>query len=67
MNKWVLLSAYSEKYKAMMLVSVLEDEGIECKMMDKIDSAFNFIGKVEVYIRQEDWVRAVYIKEKKEL
>ncbi|MCO5234100.1 MAG: hypothetical protein LC105_13310 [Chitinophagales bacterium] len=62
MNNWVLLSAYSQKYKALMLVSALEEKGIECKIIDKIDSAFNFLGKVEVYVRQENVVRALYEK-----
>lgn len=61
-NKWVLLSAFQKQYKSAILASSLDDKAIAYKMIDKVDSAFNFVGEVEIYVRQSDYVTALHIK-----
>ncbi|MCO5248329.1 MAG: DUF2007 domain-containing protein [Chitinophagales bacterium] len=62
-NNWLLLSTYQFEYKASILVGSLENEGIEYKIENKVDNAFNFMGKVEIYVRQSDFVKALHLKE----
>lgn len=66
-NKWVLLSAYTFEYKASILIANLENEGIDYKIDNKVNNAFNFMGRVEVYVRQSEFVKALNIKEKLDL
>lgn len=66
-NKWVLLSAYQQEYKSATLAASLEANEIAYKMIDKVDNAFNFVGEVELYVRQSDFVTALHVKEKLEL
>lgn len=66
-NKWVLLSAFQKEYKSAILAASLETHQIAYKMIDKVDSAFNFVGEVEIYVRQSDYVTALHIKENLEL
>lgn len=66
-NKWVLLSAYQQEYKSAILAASLEAQEIAYKMIDKVDSAFNFVGQVEIYVRQSDYVTALHVKENLEL
>lgn len=66
-NKWVLLSAFQKQYKSAILATSLESKQIAYKMVDKVDSAFNFVGEVEIYVKQSDYVTALRVKEKLEL
>lgn len=66
-NKWVLLSAYQQEYKSAILAASLEAKEIAYKMIDKVDSAFNFVGQVEIYVRQSDYITALHVKENLEL
>jgi hypothetical protein len=45
----------------------LEEKGIEFKIIDKVDSMFNFLGELEIYVQQTDYMTAKYIKENLEL
>lgn len=66
-NNWILLCAFHQKYKATIVAAALEENEIEFKMIDKVDSMFNFIGELEVYVDQSDFIRAKHIKENLEL
>lgn len=66
-NNWVLLCAFQRKYKATIITSALVEKEIEFKMMDKTDSAFNFLGELEIYVKQADFVTAQHIKENLDL
>lgn len=66
-NKWILLCAFQQKYKATIIAEALDEKEIEFQMNDKTDSAFNFLGGVEVYVKQEDFIKAQFIKENLDL
>ncbi len=62
-NNWVLLSSFHQKYKSDMLINALKEKNIPYRIIDKFDSAFNFIGRVEVYVERPNLIKALYIKE----
>ena len=63
-NDWVLLGAFALEYQGELLKQVLEDEGIDSVVVNKKDSAYRILGQVEVYVKQADFLKARYIKEK---
>ncbi len=42
----------------------LEEEGIQVYVINKMDSAYNNFGEIELYVSHEDVVKAKYIIEK---
>ena len=66
-NKWILLCAFHQKYKATIIAEALDEKEIMYQINDKTDSAFNFLGGVEVYVKQEDFIKAQFIKENLDL
>ena len=66
-NKWVLLCVFQQKYKAAILAATVEEKEIEYQMIDKTDSAFNFLGALEIYVKQTDFITAQFIKENLDL
>ena len=66
-NNWVFLVSYQQRHKSSILRAALETEGMEVKLVDKIDNAFNFMGSVEVYVRQDDFIKAKRVTEKLQL
>ena len=65
-SNWVLLSSYKREYQSALLAAALEERGIQYKMVDKVDSAFTFMGEIEVYVRRSEFVTARRLKEKLE-
>jgi hypothetical protein len=66
-NNWILLCSFQQKYKAALVEAALEEKEIEFKIIDKVDSMFNFLGELEIYVQQTDYMTAKYIKENLEL
>lgn len=54
---WKLIYSVDVLYKAELLKEKLEEEGIVADIIDKTDSFLKF-GDIELYVREEDEVRA---------
>lgn len=54
---WKLIYSVDVLYKADMLREKLEEEGIVSDIIDKTDSFLKF-GDIELYVKEEDEVRA---------
>lgn len=65
--KWVLLSSFQQEYKTNMLLAALKEKGISYRTINKFDSAFNFMGRIEIYVEQSNFVTAMYVKENLDL
>lgn len=66
-NGWVLLGSFALEYQGALLKQALEDEGIESIVVDRKDSAYRFLGQVEVYVKQAFFLKAMHVKEKTQL
>lgn len=55
-----------EHHMASIVKLKLEDEGIRVFMINKMDSAYNNFGEIELYVNQDDVMRALHIIEKTE-
>jgi hypothetical protein len=60
---WVIVHTTNQIYKAEILKQLLEDEGIDSVIMNKIDSNYLF-GEIEIYTRPDDVIRAKVLIEK---
>lgn len=61
MNKeWKKVYASGDLFDAELIRTKLVDRGIECKSLNKQDSAYLF-GEIELYVQTEDVVKAKYI------
>ena len=54
----------SELHLATILKLKLEEEGIHVILINKMDSSYNNFGQIELYVNQNDVIRAMYIIEK---
>ena len=61
--KWVLLSSFQQEYKTNMLIAALKEKEISYRTINKFDSAFNIMGRIEVYVEQSNFITAMYVKE----
>jgi len=59
-NNWVKVFSSSKAYLVEITHSVLEEEGIESVIMNKIDSAYQF-GESELFVKDEDALIALQI------
>lgn len=66
-GEWVILNTFPLEYQAALLKAALDEEGIECFINNRRDSAYRFMGEVEVYVKNKDYVAARHIAEKLEL
>lgn len=66
-NNWVLLCRINEKYKADLLTQALREKQIPFRVINKVDSAFNFMGGYEIYTQQSKLIIALRTKEKLDL
>ena len=58
MEGWKKLIEKSSRVEASVLEAALEEAGIKVEFIDKVDSAYNTFGEVEIYVREEDWEKA---------
>ena len=59
-SEWKKIYATGVLFDAEFIKSKLIDEGIECKTLNKKDSAYLF-GEIELYVQAENVVRAKHI------
>ena len=60
MNKWQKVFADSREYRADIVVSVLEDSGLQPVVVNKKDAAYQ-MGLFEVHVPADDVIRAIKI------
>ena len=53
MKDWIKIYTSSQLARASMIVSVLNENNIPAKLLDRKDSAYVFLGEAEVYIPEE--------------
>lgn len=54
----------SELHLATIMKFKLEEEGIRVILINKMDSSYNNFGQIELYVNQNDVIRAKFIIEK---
>jgi uncharacterized protein involved in tolerance to divalent cations len=64
---WALLTTCTLEYQAAILEAALKEEGIACVVINRKDSAYRFMGEVEVFVKKEDYLMAKRTLEKTEL
>lgn len=57
---WVSIFSTSEEFQAEIAKGVLEENEIECVMINKKDSFYHF-GEIELYVMREDVVKSKYL------
>ena len=58
---WVMISNSSAPYQAEILKSLLDEENIMSVIINKQDSSYLTFGEVELYVKQDDVLRAQQI------
>jgi hypothetical protein len=58
---WVCVFHTDQGYQAEIAKEILENEEIECVLLNEHDSAFPSIGEVEVWVHQDFQVKATEI------
>jgi Zn-dependent membrane protease YugP len=67
-SNWARVYSTSELYKAEIIRNILDEEGIQCVIVDKKDTAYGgTFGEVEIYVQRENVIRSKHVIEKKEL
>jgi hypothetical protein len=54
----------SELHLATIIKFKLEEEGVHVILINKMDTSYNNFGQIELYVNQNDVIRAKYIIEK---
>jgi len=66
MEGWKKLLSKNDRLEANVLEAALEEAGIETQLVDKVDSAYNTFGEVEIFVRTENYEKAMeYIQSHK--
>ena len=55
---WAIAYSTNQMYNAELLKTVLGDNDIESVIINKMDSAYHAFGDIEVYVRQDQILRA---------
>lgn len=55
---WTKILSTTELFKAKVLEAKLKENDIECHIMNKQDSAYVMIGRIEIYTKESDVERA---------
>lgn len=66
-GEWAILGKYPMEHQAVLLKAALEDEGIACVLHNRRDSAYGFLGEIEVYVKVDDFLKAKHLMEKLDL
>ena len=54
----------SDLYLAQIIKLKLEEEGVHVILINKMDTSYNNFGQIELYVNQNDVIRAKYIIDK---
>lgn len=57
-ENWVIIYTSTQLYEAEYLRDLLMDNGIECVLMNKIDSLRSVIGEIELYVLNTQSIEA---------
>lgn len=57
LHEWILIYATTEPWKAALRQGMLEENGLECVVVNKQDSAYLF-GEIEIYVKPEQALQA---------
>jgi hypothetical protein len=52
-NNWVIVHTVAQEYEAEIIKSILEENNIDCVIVNKKDSAYLF-GEIEIYVDVEN-------------
>lgn len=66
-DNWVKVYASNQSHKISIVSAVLADNDIESHEINKIDSAYNAVGEIELYVATENEVLARFIIKQNEL
>ena len=55
---WTLAYSTQQMFEAELLKRVLGDNDIEAVILDKIDSSYRAFGDIEIYVRQDQLLKA---------
>jgi hypothetical protein len=66
-DNWIRIYASGQSHKISIVSAVLADNNIESYEINKMDSAYNAIGEIELYVSVEDEVLARFIIKQNEL
>jgi hypothetical protein len=67
LGNWKLLCKVREVHKASIIQHELALLGMEAVLVNKKDSAYTFMGQVEVYVAPDDYEKAMSVFESLEL
>jgi len=65
-SSWVKIYISTQAHKVEIVKSVLEDNNIKSVILNKKDSSYLF-GEIELYVKNDDVIRAKHIISKNEL
>lgn len=60
---WVKLLTSSSRFKADIVIGMLESNGLRAVKLDQKDSAHIHIGSIEIFVHREDYIKANYLIE----
>ena len=60
-DSWVMIFNCAARYQAEILKSLLEDENINSVIINKQDSSYLSFGEIELYVKNDDVLRAKQI------
>ena len=60
---WVAIFSTDKEYQAHIVKDMLEENGINSVIINKQDSAYITIGEAEVYVKNDNAVKAKYLIE----
>lgn len=60
MGNWVIVYSADKEYKAEIVKTILEEQGIVTQSVNKIDSLYMF-GEIEIYVLPENVILAKHI------
>ena len=60
-KKWIKVYATTEIHQAELLKGMLEENAIECIIMNKKDSAYTVLGEIELFVTQANVVKSLHL------
>ncbi len=60
---WVIAYTSNEMYHAELFKKVLGDHGIEAVIINKMDSSYQTFGEIEIYVKQDNILKAKKLAE----
>ncbi|NOZ47830.1 MAG: DUF2007 domain-containing protein [Chlorobi bacterium] len=64
---WVVIFSTNQIYKSEILKDVLENNNIDCVVLNKRDSSYLNFGNIEILVRKEDIIPAKHLINKADL